>query len=175
MDGHTNQLPGGTQNYPSGWELSSARASSVVRYLIERYHVPEPACPRPVTRTPVRCTRRATRSVALNRRVEVVVMSSLPADERLLPGIAKAVTHPPIHPEDDIMAKDGNPEGAEAPKKSKKMLIIIVLAVLLLGGGGAGAYFMFFKSSGEEEAVQHEPGVVVALEPSPSTWPTGTS
>ena len=32
---------------------------------------------------------------------------------------------------------------------------------------------MFFKSSGEEEAVQHEPGVVVALEPSPSTWPTG--
>ena len=44
------------------------------------------------------------------------------------------------------------------------MLIIIVLAVVLLGGGGAGAYFMFFKSSGEEEAVQPEPGAVVALE-----------
>jgi flagellar FliL protein len=63
------------------------------------------------------------------------------------------------------MAKDtATPDGAEAPKKSKKKLIIILLAVLLLGGGGAGAYFMFFNSSGEEEVVQHEPGVVVALE-----------
>ena len=66
------------------------------------------------------------------------------------------------------MAKDKGtpetPEGAEAPKKSKKKLIIILLAVLLLGGGGAGSYFMFFKSSGETEAVQHEPGAVVALE-----------
>ena len=26
---------------PGGWERVSARASSVVRYLIERYHVPE--------------------------------------------------------------------------------------------------------------------------------------
>jgi chemotaxis protein MotB len=92
VDGHTNQLPTRTQSYPSGWELSSARASSVVRYLIERYHVPEnrlsaagyadtrplypPSDPRAVTQ---------------NRRVEVVVLSSLPADERaLLPSIAKA-------------------------------------------------------------------------------------
>jgi chemotaxis protein MotB len=92
VDGHTNQLPGGTQNYPSGWELSSARASSVVRYLIERYHVPETrlsaagyADTRPLYPAS------DPRSVSLNRRVEVVVMSSLPADERaLMPGIAKA-------------------------------------------------------------------------------------
>jgi chemotaxis protein MotB len=92
VDGHTNQLPGGTQNYPSGWELSSARASSVVRYLIERYHLPETrlsaagyADTRPLYPA------NDPRSVTQNRRVEVVVLSSLPADERaLLPGIAKA-------------------------------------------------------------------------------------
>jgi chemotaxis protein MotB len=92
VDGHTNQLPGGTRNYPSGWELSSARASSVVRYLIERYHVPENR----LTAAGYADTRplyppEDPRAVTQNRRVEVVVMSSLPADERaLLPGIAKA-------------------------------------------------------------------------------------
>src|SRR3989440_7641408 len=34
VDGHTNQLPVPTVNYPSAWELSTARASTVVRYLI---------------------------------------------------------------------------------------------------------------------------------------------
>jgi chemotaxis protein MotB len=92
VDGHTNQLPGGTQNYPTGWELSSARASSVVRYLIDNYHLPETrlsaagyADTRPLYPPS------DPRAVTQNRRVEVVVMSSLPADERaLLPGIAKA-------------------------------------------------------------------------------------
>ncbi len=39
VDGHTNQLNVSTAPYPSGWELSSARASSVVRYLIEHGHI----------------------------------------------------------------------------------------------------------------------------------------
>ncbi|PZM90690.1 MAG: flagellar motor protein, partial [Actinobacteria bacterium] len=33
VDGHTNQLPVPTLYYPSEWELSTARASTVVRYL----------------------------------------------------------------------------------------------------------------------------------------------
>src|SRR4029453_3311761 len=85
VDGHTNQLPGGTQNYPSGWELSSARASSVVRYLIDNYPVPGAGRsaagnpdPRPLYPPS------DPRAVTQNRRVEVVVMSSLPADERAL-------------------------------------------------------------------------------------------
>jgi chemotaxis protein MotB len=92
VDGHTNQLPTRTQNYPSGWELSSARASSVVRYLIERFRVPEirlSAAGYADTRPLYPAS--DPRAVTMNRRVEVVVMSSLPADERaLLPGIAKA-------------------------------------------------------------------------------------
>ncbi len=33
IDGHTDQLPINTERFPSNWELSTARAVSVVRYL----------------------------------------------------------------------------------------------------------------------------------------------
>jgi chemotaxis protein MotB len=36
IEGHTDNLPIATPRYPSNWELSSARASSVVRLLIGR-------------------------------------------------------------------------------------------------------------------------------------------
>jgi chemotaxis protein MotB len=35
VEGHTDNLPIGTPQFPSNWELSSARASSVVRLFIE--------------------------------------------------------------------------------------------------------------------------------------------
>ncbi len=37
VEGHTDSEPIRTMQYPSNWELSSARASSVVRYLISRF------------------------------------------------------------------------------------------------------------------------------------------
>ncbi len=37
VEGHTDSLPIKSNTYPSNWELSSARASSVVRYLIDRF------------------------------------------------------------------------------------------------------------------------------------------
>jgi chemotaxis protein MotB len=76
VDGYTNQVNVSTDPYPSGWELSSARASAVVRYLIsagvdethlsavgysDQHPLYPPSDPRAVT---------------LNRRVEVVVRSS---------------------------------------------------------------------------------------------------
>ncbi|MBM3569927.1 MAG: peptidoglycan -binding protein [Alphaproteobacteria bacterium] len=36
VDGHTDRVPIATAQFPSNWELSQARALSVVRYLIER-------------------------------------------------------------------------------------------------------------------------------------------
>jgi len=36
VDGHTDQLPIHTLRFPSNWELSTARAVSVVRYLAEQ-------------------------------------------------------------------------------------------------------------------------------------------
>ena len=39
VEGHTCNLPIHTLQFPSNWELSSARASRVIRYLIENHHI----------------------------------------------------------------------------------------------------------------------------------------
>ena len=77
VDGYTNQQNVSTAPYPSGWELSSARASAVVRYLAahgiaedklsavgysDQHPLYPPSDPRAIT---------------LNRRVEIVVLSNL--------------------------------------------------------------------------------------------------
>ena len=36
IEGHTDNVPVGTERYPTNWELSSARATAVLRYLTER-------------------------------------------------------------------------------------------------------------------------------------------
>ena len=85
VDGHTNQLPVPTRAYPSAWELSTARASAVARYLIDEVGVASsrlsaagfagerPLYPPTDPRAP-----------SLNRRVEIVVLSTLPPAERAL-------------------------------------------------------------------------------------------
>ena len=41
VDGHTDRRPISTAEFPSNWELSTARALSIVRHLIERGIPPE--------------------------------------------------------------------------------------------------------------------------------------
>lgn len=73
VEGHTDPVPV-KGRYPSNWELSSARASSIVRYLIKRFHIlPDLmsavgyADTRPVD------SGKDNASLAKNRRVEIVV------------------------------------------------------------------------------------------------------
>lgn len=79
VDGHTNQQNVSTYPYPSGWELSSARASSVVRYLAasgvaqSRLEAVGFSDQRPLYPAS------DPRSVTRNRRVEIIVLSTLPA------------------------------------------------------------------------------------------------
>lgn len=77
--GHTDDMPNHSMAYPSNWELSTARACAVARYLIENQGVDEnrffvsgyswhrPAVPN---------TNAYNRS--LNRRVEIILMKKMP-------------------------------------------------------------------------------------------------
>jgi chemotaxis protein MotB len=84
VDGHTNQLPVPTKYYPSGWELSSARASTVVRYLIGKDIAPNRLAAAGYAGTRPLYPPSDPRSVTRNRRVDIVVLSPLSADERAL-------------------------------------------------------------------------------------------
>ncbi len=78
IEGHTNQAAGPPKYYPSDWDLSSARAVTVLRYLSERKGIPDTRLSavgfghiKPLV-DPSR-----PRSQVLNKRVDIVVLSSL--------------------------------------------------------------------------------------------------
>jgi chemotaxis protein MotB len=89
VEGHTNQDNVSTYPYPSGWELSSARASAVVNYMITAQGFAQSRL-MAVGFSDQKPLYPATdpRARTLNRRVDIVVLSNLPATERgLLPAI----------------------------------------------------------------------------------------
>ena len=89
VEGHADPH-GSSGPYPTDWELASGRATQVVRYFVERSRVaPERAAAigygsaRPVTRAA------DDAAMALNRRVDVVIVSDEPeAIRALLPELA---------------------------------------------------------------------------------------
>ncbi len=81
IDGHTDDRPIRGGRFPSNWELSTARATSVLRYLIDLHHLPANrlsaagyADQRPKQPNDTDAHRDA------NRRVEVVVLSNANAN-----------------------------------------------------------------------------------------------
>lgn len=79
IEGHTDPRPIATSQFPSNWELSTARATSVLRYLVDRWGMPASkvsaagyADTRPIAdnSTPAGQDR--------NRRVEVVIHAIAP-------------------------------------------------------------------------------------------------
>ena len=86
VEGHTDDVPIRTEQFPSNWELASARAINVVRTLVEagvpvtRLSAASFAENRPVD------TNKTKEGKAANRRIEIVVvpdLSSLPGYDEL--------------------------------------------------------------------------------------------
>jgi chemotaxis protein MotB len=89
VDGNTNQLKAKTTFYPSGWELSAARASTTVRYLVGHGLAKDRMSAVGFSDTKPLMDPSDPRSITMNRRVDVVVLTTLPADQAaLLPAAA---------------------------------------------------------------------------------------
>lgn len=81
VEGHTDNVPIRTAQFPSNWELSAARAVMVVRVLSELYGVP----PKHLAAIGLADTRPITANLdqeqrAKNRRVEVVILEQPPPE-----------------------------------------------------------------------------------------------
>jgi len=92
IEGHTDNVPINTPRFPSNWELSAARATSVVQYLISRHNFP----PERLSATGYGEYRpKASNATAegrqKNRRVDFVILSSL--YEKAEPPKASSRTH----------------------------------------------------------------------------------
>jgi chemotaxis protein MotB len=94
VEGNANNLAINSPVYPSNWELSAARASTVVRYLIATNGIVSHR----LSATGLGSSRPLfpasdPRSVSYNRRVDLVVVSQQPAAVRaLLPGLGRSLT-----------------------------------------------------------------------------------
>ncbi|MDK2881732.1 MAG: chemotaxis protein MotB [Bacillota bacterium] len=90
VEGHTDNLPINTYRFPSNWELSTARATTVVRYLAEKHGIPPDRLSaagygewRPVAPNDTPEHR------AQNRRVDIVVLRTDLAKQEPLGGSAQ--------------------------------------------------------------------------------------
>ncbi len=77
VEGHTDNIPINTEKYPSNWELSSARATEVVRYFVENHGIEPDRISalgygeyRPIK------PNNSPENRAQNRRVDVVVLTA---------------------------------------------------------------------------------------------------
>lgn len=96
VEGHTDDVPIKTSRFASNWELSTARATNVVRYLLEHSSLPPQRLsaagyaqyhPRVGNDTP--------ENRARNRRVDIVILRSTPPPAAMMaaPGTAPAPAH----------------------------------------------------------------------------------
>lgn len=83
VDGHTNQVKVKPKYYPTDWELSSARAVTALRYLQEQKGLPlNRLTASAFGHTKPLVDPKVPGSQAVNKRVDIVVLSDAPAETR---------------------------------------------------------------------------------------------
>ncbi|HHV61046.1 MAG TPA: OmpA family protein [Firmicutes bacterium] len=76
IEGHTCDLPIHSARFPSNWELSTARATEVLRYLVEVLHLPpERFSAMGYGQYHPKVPNTSERNRALNRRVDMVILT----------------------------------------------------------------------------------------------------
>lgn len=75
VEGHTDSVPISSAKYPSNWELSSARACTIVRYMISRFKF-NPKLFTAVGFADTRPVNSSKNNNILNRRVEIMVLKN---------------------------------------------------------------------------------------------------
>ncbi len=75
VEGHTDSIPISTSKFPSNWELSTARASSVVRYFISKGINPERLKASGYADTKPIASNTTPEGRAQNRRIEVFILN----------------------------------------------------------------------------------------------------
>ncbi len=82
LAGHTDDIPIHTQYFPSNWELSTARASAVARFLIEQMHIPaDRFCVSGYADMHPLRSNDSDENRAVNRRVEIMITKAKPVHD----------------------------------------------------------------------------------------------
>ncbi|WP_213814897.1 flagellar motor protein MotB [Glaciihabitans sp. dw_435] len=119
VEGHADPH-GSSGPFPTDWELSSARATTVVRYFVDRSHVAGKRASavgygstRPIS------TGTSVTAIAANRRVDIVIVSGAPESVRtLLPNLLNELSHPSSSATPSAPATNDAPiDQAETPPK----------------------------------------------------------
>jgi chemotaxis protein MotB len=75
VEGHTDSIPISTEKFPSNWELSTTRASSIVRYFIAKSINPDRLKASGYADTKPIASNATPEGRAQNRRVEIVILN----------------------------------------------------------------------------------------------------
>jgi len=76
VEGHTDNVPISTGRFPSNWELSTARATAVVAYLVQRFgFIPESLSAGGYSEFRPVATNETEEGRARNRRIDIVVLN----------------------------------------------------------------------------------------------------
>jgi chemotaxis protein MotB len=77
VEGHTDPRPISSAKFPSNWELSTARATSVLRFLLEDHHLkPTRVSAAGYADTRPRVPNTGEEQMAHNRRVDIVILAA---------------------------------------------------------------------------------------------------